>query len=106
MINQREMEILSILWKASEPMIVTQIIDADPSRKLTQSTVTAVVRKLLNNGMVEVCGVEHSGKVLSRTYKPTMKSKDFILDNILEMYSSIQSIVAPKDLVRIIKERL
>lgn len=106
MINQRELEILNILWRSSEPMMVTEIIDADETKKLTQSTVTAVIRKLLNSGMVEVCGVEHSGKVLSRTYKPTEKSKDVILENILDMYRSIQHVVPPKELAKVIKERL
>lgn len=105
MINQRELEILDILWRASKPLMVTEIIDADPGKKLTQSTVTAVVRKLLNNGLVEVCGVEHSGKVLSRTYKPTMKSRDLIVENIVEMYGSIRHIVSPNELAKILKER-
>lgn len=93
MLNQRELDVLEILWKAGEPLIATEIVVGDRSRELTQSTVTAVLRKLLNGGLVEVDGVKHSGKVLSRCYKPTEKSKEAILDNIAMMYESVKSIV-------------
>lgn len=106
MINQRELEILNILWRSPEPVMVTEIIDADETKNLTQSTVTAVIRKLLNSDLVEVCGVKHSGKVLSRTYKPTEKSRDIIVENILDMYRTIRHVVPPNELAKIIKERL
>ena len=72
-LNQRELDVLNILWKSEEPMTSTEIVNE--MRGLTQSTVIAVLRKLLKDNLVEVCGVTHSGKVLSRTYRPTEASR-------------------------------
>ena len=52
---------------------------------LTQSTVTAVLRNLLRAGLVEVDGVTHSGKVLSRMYKPSATCKQEITEYFQEM---------------------
>ncbi len=53
---------------------------------LTQSTVTAVLRKLLREEFVEVVGVTHSGKVLSRTYRPTPASQEHLLKDVMDSY--------------------
>ena len=79
MLNPRELDVLNILWKSDQPMMATDIVNAGEG--LTQSTVTAVLRKLLRANLVEVAGVTHSGKVLSRTYRPTEASREAILQN-------------------------
>lgn len=77
-LNPRELDVLNILWKSEEAMTSTDIVNE--MRGLTQSTVIAVLRKLLKDDLVEVCGVTHSGKVLSRTYRPT-EMEEFDKDN-------------------------
>lgn len=62
--------------------------------ELTQSTVQAVLRKLLANELVEVQGVTHSGNVLSRTFGPTAKSKDVLTEKFLQDYKSFRSIIS------------
>lgn len=58
MMNPRELDVLDILWKSEEPMMATDIVNAGGlDSGLTQSTVTAVLRKLLNAQLVEVVGV-------------------------------------------------
>ena len=54
MMNPRELDVLNILWKSEAPMMATDIVNAGEG--LTQSTVTAVLRKLLNAKLVEVVG--------------------------------------------------
>lgn len=88
--NERELDVLSALWKSKEPMSAMDIVS--DKRELTQSTVTAVLRKLLNEEMVEVAGVTHSGKVLSRIYKPTSKSKDVTIKFFAEKLDTIKYI--------------
>ncbi|MCM1101305.1 MAG: BlaI/MecI/CopY family transcriptional regulator [Clostridium sp.] len=92
MINPRELDVLNILWKSDEPMMATDIVNA--SDGLTQSTVTAVLRKLLHAKMVEVAGVTHSGKVLSRTYRPTEASRQAILQDFTNNYSYFSSVIS------------
>lgn len=102
--NERELDVLNILWKSEEPMMATDIVEKQSD--LTQSTVTAVLRKLLKNGLVEVVGITHSGRVLSRTYRPTEKSKVIILDHFVKQYSLFKDVVELDELVTAIKKHL
>lgn len=95
-LNPRELDVLNILWKSEVPMTSTDIVCE--MRGLTQSTVIAVLRKLLRDELVEVCGVTHSGKVLSRTYRPTEASRGIIMDNFASDYASFKNVISKSDL--------
>lgn len=99
--NERELDVLNILWKSEEPMMATDIVGAQ--HNLTQSTVTAVLRKLLKDELVEVTGVTHSGRVLSRMYKPTEKSQKVIMDHFLKQYSLFRNVITPEEMCAAIK---
>lgn len=98
--NPRELDVLNILYQTEEPMMVTDIVKAGEG--LTQSTVTAVLRTLLKKELVEVTGVTYSGKVLSRTYRPTQMSKDAIMAHFVEQYKHFHSIITPEELLEAI----
>lgn len=95
-LNPRELDVLNILWKSGEAMTSTDIVNE--MRGLTQSTVIAVLRKLLKEGLVDVDGVTHSGKVLSRTYRPTEASRDIIMDNFATDYASFKDVINQSDI--------
>lgn len=95
-LNVRELDVLNILWKHDEAMTAIEIVNEKSG--LTQSTVTAVLRKLLKAELVEVAGVTHSGKVLSRTYRPTEASKEIILENFTEDYRSFTNVISESSL--------
>lgn len=99
--NPRELDVLNILWKTDAPMISTEIVNAGEG--LTQSTVTAVLRKLLQANMVEVVGIAHSGKVLSRTYRPTKESRELLMNHFLEQYMQFKDVIKPDEMCRLIK---
>ena len=96
MIHPRELEILNILWNSDVALTSADIIEE--GNRLSQSTVQAVLRKLLNEGLVQVEGVTHSGNVLSRTYKPTEASRDVITKQFVNNYSDIQNIVSKRSI--------
>ena len=100
--NLRELDVLNILWKSAEPMMATDI--AKVKQGLTQSTVTAVLRKLLNDELVEVVGIAHSGTALSRTYRPTEKSKQAIMDYFLELYGCFKDVIKQEEICEAIKK--
>ncbi len=100
--NQRELDVLKILWEHDEPMTATDIVNKGEG--LTQSTVTAVLRKLLRKKLVEVAGVTHSGKVLSRTYRTTPVARQSVLEYFTEIYRQFRSVVTPEELLAAIKE--
>lgn len=95
-LNPRELDVLNILWKFNRDMTSTDIVNEQ--RGLTQSTVIAVLRKLLKDDLVEVAGVTHSGKVLSRTYRPTANSKEVIKNNFTSEYANFKNVVSKSDL--------
>ena len=95
-LNPRELDVLNILWKADEPMTSTDIVNQQ--RGLTQSTVIAVLRKLLKDELVDVTGVTYSGKVLSRTYRATEKSRKVIMDNFADDYASFKNVVTKSEM--------
>lgn len=95
-LNPRELDVLNILWKFNKDMTSTDIVNEQ--RGLTQSTVIAVLRKLLKDDLVEVAGVTHSGKVLSRTYRPTEASKEVIKNNFTNDYANFINVISKSDL--------
>ena len=99
-LNSRELDVLNILWKTDEPMTSTDIVNEQ--HELTQSTVIAVLRKLLKDNLVEVSGVTHSGRVLSRTYRPTEESKDVILQHFADQYAHFKNVVPKSKLFAVI----
>lgn len=101
--NQRELDVLNVLHATEDPMTATDIVDS--MKGLTQSTVIAVLRKLLKEGLVEVAGVTHSGKVLSRTYKPTSAVKDALLEHFAQQYTSFSNVVSLEELMAFLKQR-
>ena len=100
--NPRELDVLNILWKSDEPMTSTDIVNEQ--KGLTQSTVIAVLRKLLKDELVEVSGVTHRGKVLSRTYRPTEASREIILENFQNDYRNFCNVIPKSTLCAAILE--
>ena len=96
MIHPRELEILNILWNSEDAITSSDIVEA--GNRLSQSTVQAVLRKLLKDGLVLVDGVTHSGNVLSRTYKPAEASREIITEQFVNNYSGIQNIVSKQSI--------
>ena len=80
-LNPRELEVLKILHENERALTSTEIVNS--GEELTQSTVQAVLRKLLAAELVEVQGVTHSGNVLSRTFGATSKSKEVLTEKFL-----------------------
>ncbi len=93
-LNPRELEVLKILHATEQPLTSTQIVRA--GEELTQSTVQAVLRKLMANGMIEVQGVTHSGNVLSRTFGATEKSREILTQRFLDSYKNYRNIISIK----------
>ena len=96
MLSQRELDVLAILLSAEKSLTATEIVWR--KQGLTQSTVTAVLRKLLRDRLVEVDGLTHSGKVLSRMYKPAEKSLQAVMDYFVTMYGMFADVVPVCDM--------
>lgn len=100
MLTSREIDVLNILWGTEEPMTSTDIVNKKGS--LTQSTVIAVIRKLLKDKLVKVVGVTHSGKVLSRTFRPTEISKERLIQQFITNYEQFVNIIPTSEMCGVI----
>lgn len=96
-LNNREIEVLGILAAADQPQTSTQIINA--GEELTQSTVQAVLRKLMEAGHIAVQGVTHSGNVLSRTFAVAEAGRAAVLEDFLEHYRRIGAAINVQEAV-------
>jgi Uncharacterized protein conserved in archaea len=91
-LNARELEVLKILHESDRALTSTEIVNS--GTELTQSTVQAVLRKLLTNELIEVQGITYSGNVLSRTFCPTAKSRDMLTDKFLQDFKCFRTIIS------------
>lgn len=96
-INNRELEVIGILGYKKQPMTSTQIVNA--GKDLTQSTVQAVCRKLMAAGYLETVGVTHSGNVLSRQFALTDQGKAGVLEDLVQHYRMISSVISLQEAV-------
>ncbi|MDE5893110.1 MAG: MarR family transcriptional regulator [Acetatifactor sp.] len=96
-LNPRELEVLKILHENDRALTSTEIVNC--GAELTQSTVQAVLRKLLAAELVEVQGVTHSGNVLSRTFGPTEKSKEVLVQKFMDDYLAFRTIISKVDAI-------
>lgn len=68
-------------------------------RELTQNTGTAVIRRLLEDGLIEVHGTTYCGRVIGRTYVPTPKSKEALFLNFMELYDWFRDAIPLNELM-------
>lgn len=97
MIHQREIEILNMLFSSDNALTSGDIVAS--GNRLSQSTVQAVLKKLLKEGLVTVEGTTHSGNVLSRTYRPTEAAKQAVKQQIVDACKSVNNIVSWSELI-------
>ena len=76
MLFEREIEIINIMWRVGKPLAAIEIMAE--SNGIPQSTVQTILRKLLKEGLIESVGIIHSGNVLSRTYCPSLKTREMM----------------------------
>ncbi|MDE6674518.1 MAG: BlaI/MecI/CopY family transcriptional regulator [Acetatifactor sp.] len=93
-LNQRELEVMKILHESDRALTSTEIVNSGAG--LTQSTVQAVLRKLLAAELVEVKGITHSGNVLSRTFGATEKSKEVLIEKFFHDYRCFRTIISKR----------
>lgn len=91
MLFEREIQILNILCGSEDSMTSADIVEV--GERLSQSTVQAVLRKLLKLELVEAKEVKHSGNVLSRAYVPTEKVKAEALQQAQDYMKQMTNII-------------
>ncbi len=74
--TKKEQEILDVFWRLEKPLSVKDITENNP--KLNKSTVAVLVRKLNENGYLEVDSIKKVSKTFAQYYVPTISKEEFI----------------------------
>ncbi len=74
-LTPRELDIMNILWKSSQPLIALDIVNT--SDGITMNTVQATLKKLLNRKFIRVADVVYSGNKLSRSYEAAITAEEY-----------------------------
>lgn len=101
MIHARELEVLNILGGSERGMVLTDITCA--GNRLSQSTVMAVLRKMLTEGYVMEVGMSRCGNVYGRVYAITDAAKKAVLDQYVSGYQNICNIVTKNEVIEALK---
>lgn len=74
-LSVRQMEVMEILWKASQGMTASEIKNAS---NMDINTVQASLRGLMSKKYIEVGQIVYSGTVLSRSYVPIVTREEYL----------------------------
>lgn len=102
MLHPRELQILNTMAKLNKPVIAQDIAIES---KISQSTVQAVLRKMLKDGYIENVGVIHSNNVFSRQFSITEKAQTEVINQMVELIYGIQNIVPIDKICDALKEK-
>ncbi|WP_253218136.1 helix-turn-helix domain-containing protein, partial [Tetragenococcus halophilus] len=77
-INNRDLDVLEVLWNAEEALSANDIAEVS---KISKNTVLPVLKNLLSQEYIQVDDVVLTGKTLTRKYLPAIDKEEFILNH-------------------------
>ena len=79
-LTQSQLSIMKTFWAENKAMIASDFVQFDPSLNL--NSVQSSLRSLLKKNYIEVSDIVYSGKVLTRSYVPTISADEYAAENI------------------------
>ena len=79
-LTQSQLSIMKTLWAENKAMIASDFVQLDPSLNL--NSVQSSLRSLFKKIYIEVSDIVYSGKVLTRSYVPTIHYDKICLHDI------------------------
>ena len=79
-LTQSQLSIMKTLWAENKAMIASDFVQLDSSLNL--NSVQSSLRSLLKKNYIEVSDIVYSGKVLTRSYVPTISADEYATENI------------------------
>lgn len=76
MLTKRELQIMQTLWNSTTALSVREITSL--SDNMSQNTVQAALRKLLNEHAIEVDSIGQSGTVHTRKFVALLSEEDYV----------------------------
>ena len=89
LLTNKELEIMSVLWKSKDPLSGNEIISASSKKTWKEKSIHIIIKSLLEKGVIRVAGQKPSATNVAKTYEPTVTSEEYavslsselILDN-------------------------
>lgn len=103
MLTKSELEIMELLWKESEPLTSSQIIEMSVDRSWKKSYVHLLLNSLLEKEMVEIVGFVKTTKNYARTFRAKVSKEEYSVGRFTSMSSFEQSDI-PKIVSALIKK--
>ena len=88
-LTQSQLSIMKTLWAENKAMIASDFVQLDPSLNL--NSLQSSLRSLLKKNYIEVSDIVYSGKVLTRSYVPTISADEYAAENINEIVNDLLS---------------
>lgn len=88
-LTQSQLSIMKTLWAENKAMIASDFVQLDPSLNL--NSVQSSLRSLLKKNYIEVSDIVYSGKVLTRSYVPTISADEYAAENINGIVNNLLS---------------
>lgn len=88
-LTQSQLSIMKTLWAENKAMIASDFVQLDPSLNL--NSVQSSLRSLLKKNYIEVSDIVYSGKVLTRSYVPTISADEYATENINGIVNALLS---------------
>ncbi len=85
-LSKRELDVMKIFWQSGKPLTASEIVNIS---NISISTVHTVLNKLQSKNAIEVDEIIFSGKVLCRSYRPTISAKNYDMRKIVASFKSI-----------------
>lgn len=88
-LTQSQLSIMKTLWAENKAMIASDFVQLDPSLNL--NSLQSSLRSLLKKNYIEVSDIVYSGKVLTRSYVPTISADEYAAENINGIVNNLLS---------------
>lgn len=88
-LTQSQLSIMKTLWAENKAMIASDFVQLDSSLNL--NSVQSSLRSLFKKNYIEVSGIVYSGKVLIRSYVPTISADEYAAENINGIVNNLLS---------------
>ena len=103
--SKKEWEVLVCFWAVDEPLCCTEFSE---HFNLNRNTSLSVIRKLVNQGVLEIASIKMSGSVLARRFQPAVSELEILQtgltdDQIFELVKiAIKKIEDPEQLTQLL----
>lgn len=86
--TKTEYEIMKILWRANKPLLISEILEESKNAKVAKNSLHPLLKKLINEGFVQITGHIKVAKTKSRFYAPAVTIDEYAAHEIRDLFKT------------------